>query len=68
MSRIKKGFATSTAVLGVFAFAFGLVAFIYSFNLQSTVLNLSIETNDDDILQLKFVDFWWGAIFVRFNL
>ena len=73
MSRIKKGPAISTSVLGVFAFGFGLGASIHSWNLESTTQSYSIEITDDhdvlednDLLNLKFVALWWGGIFVRF--
>ena len=66
MARISKGFAITTAVLGVLAFVFGLAVAICAWKLQGKVSQFSLVTSDSTVAGVTFHDFWWGGLFVSF--
>jgi len=62
MSRISKGNAVTTAVLGVIACALGLGVAISSWNLMSKVSNFYVTTQDSNLSGLTFKSYWWGGL------
>jgi len=72
MARISKGFAISTAILGVLAFCFGLGTAICSFKLTQRASGLSIDTHNYYDLDYNRIslnsNYWWGGMLVSISL
>ena len=64
MSRISKGNAVTTAVLGVIACALGLGVAISSWNLMGKVSKFYVQTQNSDVSGLTFKSYWWGGLVV----
>ena len=64
MSRISKGNAVTTAVLGVIACALGLGVAISSWNLMGKVSKFYVQTQNSDVSGSTFKSYWWGGLVV----